>query len=257
MDRERFDAITRLAWTSSSRRTALGLLVGAAFLGHNVDSVESRLLAKRKGKKKRTKGRKPNGAGPCYTGTNCLTGPGRDTTGCDFSGSIQFFEGDFQGSDLSGANLTGAQMAGAKLNGADLSGACLVGANLLKAELDGADLGGAIFCRTTMPDGSLNDSDCGGGTRCCPTPEPTCPGGVCGPDTCTFNVDGICGLFLPPCCPGFICTPSAGIVIFNCEVPCDSDQDCTAFATPYQCRSDFGACPLFPGSRCCRPPAEE
>ena len=27
MDRERFDAITRLAWTSSSRRTALGLLV--------------------------------------------------------------------------------------------------------------------------------------------------------------------------------------------------------------------------------------
>lgn len=250
MDYDRFDAVARLVSTRQPRRGALMTLAGAALLGASSAMTTPDANAKRRKGKGQRKQR------PCFPGIGCVPGQGSDNAGCDFSYSTAFFEGDFHGSDFSGANFTGAQMAGSNLQGADLAGACLVGANLLKADLDGADLDEAILCRTLMPDGSTNDSGCDAGTRCCPTPSPTCPGGVCGADTCIYTVDGICApVFGAPCCPGFTCTPSAGIIIANCEVPCDSDQDCANLGSPYVCRGDFGACPFFPGSRCCRPVA--
>jgi uncharacterized protein YjbI with pentapeptide repeats len=152
MDRGQFDALARLVWTEQSRRTALATLLGAALLGQAPVSVASKKKAKASSK-------------PCYAGTRCTPGKGRNTSGCDFSGSVEFFEGDFRGANLSNSNFTGAQLAKANFRGANLSGACLVGASLADAKLGGSvNLHNAVYCRTLMPDGSINDQDCDKGT---------------------------------------------------------------------------------------------
>jgi hypothetical protein len=248
MNREHFDALAKLVWGKSSRRRALGTILGGALLGHAPVPVG----AKRKSTNKRNRRRKKKR--DCYPGTSCHLGPGRDNAGCDWEGATAFFEGDFHGADLSGANLTGAQMAGANLHGADLGGACLVGANLLAADLGGADLDGAIFCHTLMPDGSFNDSGCGQGTRCCPTPGPICR--TCAGSDCIQSFNTPCSIFGTPCCPGMACTSTAALGFTTCQAPCDTDQDCVSQFGPgiKCCAGQSLVCPFFPGARCCAVP---
>jgi hypothetical protein len=239
MDRVQFDTLARLVWTKQSRRTALATLFGASLLGRVLDPVTA---TKRKRKIR-----------PCYRGTNCHLGPGKDNAGCDFEGSVAFFEGNFQGSNLSGANLTGAQLANADLSGVNLRDACLVGANLLGADLAGANLDGAVFCRTLMPDGAIDDSGCDRGTRCCPTPEPICR--ICGGGNCLGSINETCSIFGTPCCAGLACTATVAGFFTTCQVPCDSDQDCAKFGADLKCcAGQMLVCPFFPGARCCQPP---
>jgi hypothetical protein len=239
MDRDQFDTVVKLVWTTASRRAALGTVLGAALLGR----VPALHAAKRKNKKKRKKKDRD-----CYPGRSCQPGPGQDNAGCDFEGSVAFFEGNFQGSSFHGANLAGAQMAQANLQGVDLGGACLVGANLLDADLAGANLDGAIFCHTTMPDGTTNDSGCGQGTRCCPT---GCQGELC-PTECIHDINRVCSIFGTPCCPGLVCTPTFPTTfITSCQWPCGSNKQCTdRLGEGWKCDLNIAAC-LYLGKPCC------
>jgi hypothetical protein len=255
MDREQFDTLARLVSTRQSRRAALTMVLGAALLGHNpavlakrtrTGSVKAQANGKAKAKSK-----------PCYPSTNCTPGKGKNTSGCDFSNSTAFFQGDFRGANLSNSNFTGAQMAQGDFRGANLSGACFVGANLLDATMGASvNLGNAIFCRTLMPDGSIEDRDCDKGTACCPTPPPICPPGEeCGPEgTCVTGANTTCGLFIGPCCPDFVCTPSLLPVLLQCEFRCSSDADCrvldpdrhsyTCVVEPFNCTYVGKCCQL-------------
>jgi hypothetical protein len=256
MDRERFDALARLVWTKTSRRTALGALLGAALLGREPDPATAKPKPKdkrqrRRQRKQRKKGNTGNNR-PCYPGTNCRTGPGQDASGCDFSGSVAFIAGDFSGSDLRGANFTGAHLALANFQGADLGGACLVDANLREADLAATDLGGAIFCRTRMPDGTINDSGCERGTRCCPTPPPVCPPGEeCAPETCNHFGD-FCGTVAGPCCPGWDCINPP---LSACNLFCSTTEYCVQKVGPgHVCtiNNPFACGPGLPGGvGCC------
>jgi hypothetical protein len=256
MDRGQFDTLARLVGTKRSRRAALGTVLGAVLLGRapGVPAAKRKHNTgpKHKDKKRKDKG-KPRPNQPCYPGTRCLPGVGRDNAGCDFSGSTQFFEGDFSGSQFSGANFTGAQMAGANFQGADLGGACLVGANLLDAAIDSStNLKDAMFCHTVMPDGSRNDRDCDRGTHCCPSPcqDNQCPSGVC-----LVQPGVICSIFGPPCCEGMACTP---FLLFpgltHCESPCTTVNECkTRYGPNYTCKRDLEFCAYLPGALCCQP----
>jgi hypothetical protein len=254
MDREQFDTLARLVSTRQSRRAALTTVLGAALLRHDPAAV----LAKRKragSVKAQAKTKAKAKSKPCYPSTNCTPGKGKNTSGCDFSNSTAFFQGDFRGSNLSNSNLTGAQMAQGDFRGANLSGGCFVGANLLDAKLGSSvNLGGAIFCHTLMPDGTIEDRDCGKGTRCCPTPPPICEGAECGPeDTCVTGANTTCGLFIGPCCPDFVCTPSLLPVLLQCEFRCSSDADCRVLdpdEQSYTCVPDPGNCPFI--GKCCQ-----
>jgi hypothetical protein len=250
MDREHFDALARLVWTKKSRRTALGIVFGAALLR----AVPDPLAAKGKHKRRRKHRRQRRNNRPCSPGTNCTLGQGQDNAECDFSGSVAFFELEAQGSNLSHANFTDAQMAGANFQGANLGNACLVGSNLLGAAIDAAtNVQDAVFCRTLMPDGSFNDRDCGKGSRCCPAPF-SCVGERC-PATCIDAPNAQCSLSIPygGCCPGLVCVPSSTAPIrTTCQTPCGEDGSCRArFGTPWQCAFEPETCRYLQG-QCCQ-----
>lgn len=208
MDRERFDTITRLAWTASSRRAALGLLIGAVLLGHDPVPGAAKPLAARKSKKRKSK--KP-AADPCYPGRACIPGPGRDNAGCDFSFSTTFRDRDASGSQLGKSSFRGADLRGADFQGADLGGACFVGADLEGAKLGGAALNGATFCNTVLPDGTVDDSGCDQTTPCCPPLELDCPDATikCGIDDGAGFCSKVVGRLGPVarCGAGLCCGP--------------------------------------------------
>jgi hypothetical protein len=250
MDRERFDALTRLVWTNQSRRGVLGMLLGATSLVHTTVVAKPKPKAKRQRQRKR----KQRSERRCFPGRSCLLGQGKDNAGCDFARSVAFFQRNAQGANLSHTNFTDAQMAEANFQGADLGGACLVGANLLEAVIDNStSLKNAIFCHTLMPDGATNDSGCGKGTRCCPTPGPICR--TCA-DDCLGSINDICNAFgTRRCCPGMGCAPTAYIFLTTCQAPCNTDQDCAPFGTGLKCCAGQALiCPFFPGARCCAVP---
>ncbi|MGH2618265.1 MAG: pentapeptide repeat-containing protein, partial [Thermomicrobiales bacterium] len=208
MDREQFDALARLVWTKSSRRTALGTILGAALLGSGSALVAAKPKPKDKRQRKRKRSqRQQRRDGPCYPNGACRPGRGQNNAGCNFSRTIAFFELEAHGSKLNHTNFTGAVLAQADLRGADLGGACLVGANLLDAVIDNStNLKDAIFCRTLMPDGTVNDSGCGKGTRCCPTPDPICAEEPCEGDDCIRDINRVCSIFGTPCCFSLWCS---------------------------------------------------
>jgi hypothetical protein len=244
MDRELFDTIARLAGAKKSRRAALGVLLGSAMLGHPVVSVS----AKRNGKE----GVRAARERPCYRGTTCTPGKGRNNAECDFTNSLAFFELDVRGSNLSNANFTEAEMAGANLQGVNLGGACLVGANLLGAKIDAStNLGGAIFCRTLMPDGSFEDRDCGQGTHCCPAPF-NCEGDQC-PAQCIDAPNAQCSLNVPygGCCPGLRCVfSSTNPIRTTCQAPCGDDKVCHRFGAAWHCAFEPVICRYLRGDCC-------
>ena len=108
MDRGQFDSLARLVSSKQSRRAAFGTLLGATLLRHDPTAV----LAKGKGRGKiRSQAKAKAKSKPCYPGTRCTPGKGRNTSGCDFTSSTALFAGDFRGANLSNSNFTGAQLA--------------------------------------------------------------------------------------------------------------------------------------------------
>ena len=103
MDRSQFDLLARLVSSSQSRRSALAALLGAALLGRDPGVT----LAKGK-RKVKVQAKAKAKAKPCYPGTTCTPGKGKNTSGCDFSGSTAFFERDVRGSNLSNESTSRA-----------------------------------------------------------------------------------------------------------------------------------------------------
>jgi hypothetical protein len=213
MNASRFDRLTRLLGSSSSRRAVFPavLTLGAG--------LAPRITADASGARRRAPRRKrPAAPAADQKGSPCdnrchLCSPrefhsGADLRGCDLSGQI-LTKRDLAASDLRGACLQGATLRGASLDGADLEGACLrdtilmdsslrgarlknahlCGANLIGADLSGArvtasQLECALVCNTRMPDGSIGDDDRGTSRACaacdntCARDE-TCCGTVC------------------------------------------------------------------------------
>ena len=177
MDRERFDALTRMLATTGSRRGALGALLGLA-LGRSGDVLAKGGKNHGKGKgrdkgkqhharhgkgrgKKRDRGqdeaRTPStvaAEAACYAGANCTAGAGKYLVKCDLGSSSALKNASCRGCNLSSANLRQADASGANLSNANLSKACLVDANLTGANLTGANTSGASYCRTRMPNGT-------------------------------------------------------------------------------------------------------
>ena len=241
MDRDRFDALTRLLGSAGSRRAALGAAVGAALGGGALASA-----AKKGGKKGKKKKKAPQ---TCF-GTRLCEFPsdGQDFENCDLSGAFlldcngcNFRNANLGGADLSitsyqgvsfrNANLSGANLEDADVSGASFRDACLSGANFSGANTDGADFRGAIFCGTTLTDGFVDDSGCDDRNNCClpipgecnepckkdvdcPEGEECCDGVCCGGFfACEFSIPG----------PGRVCVDTG---IGGCDFPCVKDADC-------------------------------
>ncbi|MFN8661557.1 MAG: pentapeptide repeat-containing protein [Thermomicrobiales bacterium] len=162
MNRSTFDDAARVLAETTSRRVALGVLVGGGLLALEGSAADAR----RKNKRRRKRAR----ARVCYGGQACTPGKGAANAGCDFSQSMVFRGLDISGSNLSGANLSLADASGADLRGVSLKNACLAGATLRNALLDNATvLKGAIYCNTVMPDGTINNAHCSKSSKCCST----------------------------------------------------------------------------------------
>jgi uncharacterized protein YjbI with pentapeptide repeats len=265
MDREQFDALTRLIGLKGTRRSALVALLGAVLLHQD---LESALAGGHKGKgkgkhhkrhKHKRRRRRRSVAPPprviprpltpvavnCFPGTNCnFPGAGVVAKGCDFSGSTTFRDLDASGGIFSGSNFSNADLSGADFQGALLDGACLVGADLHKAHLDTSTLlEGAIFCNTIMPDGSINDTGCSHGTSCCPTAisSPNPPQGR----QCR-TIHEYCGLVLGECCS----TECMGGILSRCERLCANSGECqAAYGPDAECVS--GRQPQCGNAACC------
>ncbi|MFN8594417.1 MAG: pentapeptide repeat-containing protein [Thermomicrobiales bacterium] len=195
MDRDRFDALTRLVGASRSRRSVVGAVVGALLLAPRPDAfADQRKRRGQSGKDQhRTRTRAEAVPASCFGTGACTPGPGANLAKCDFS------EATLSGVVCTGCNFKNASLRGATASNANFKGAnfdktCLVDANLTGANLTNANLSSAIFCRTIMPDGSINNSGCAKGTTCCPT----CidEGDACG--------NGVVGT----CCGGIACAAS-------------------------------------------------
>jgi hypothetical protein len=228
MDREQFDALTRLAATRGSRRAAIGALLGSVLVSQDA-------LAKG-GKHHHHKGNKPPRPRICYPGDKCVPGTAHTNTQCDFSNSDVFVGLDAQSSNLSGSNFTNADLRGADLRAVNLSDSCLIDATLAGATVDAStNLHRARFCNTVMPDGSIRDDDCDRPTPCCSgqgrgSPG-TCPGGRCfgySPNACGDGCicDGHTCLKCvgndEVCQPGVIecCSPTVACLQFCTSVGC-------------------------------------
>ncbi|MGH2616226.1 MAG: pentapeptide repeat-containing protein [Thermomicrobiales bacterium] len=229
MDRNRFDALTRLLGREGSRRAALGAALSAAILGTGL----------RAGAKKKNRKKKKNPPQTCFGTLLCeFPGPALDFENCDFSGqdvcegadcsgsnfrradlsNAELDDGNFQGASFRDANLRGADLEDSDLSGASFRDACLVGATFFGANVDGAHFGGAIFCSTTLSDGTVDNSGCDDGTNCCPTDGcfdgVECEGTCCEfPCSCVEAVPG----------PGDAC---ADLDVGDCDFPCTKDPDC-------------------------------
>jgi hypothetical protein len=230
MDRERFDALTRLFSSSQTRRTAVFGLLGApiagALLGHDAD-VEAKNKGKGKARKQKVKAQ----AVPAKCFIQGCTLTKSNLSKCDFGGT----------STLSGKNLTGYNLSNINLEDADASGANFTGVNFAKSCLVDADLSGAtingttnfsqtIRCRTTMPNGTVDNTGCNKGTTCCPTcieEGETCGAGI-GGSCCdgTSCVNGVC--VCGPCteveCQTATCEVVGGVAVCNYDVVPDGDQ---------------------------------
>ena len=244
MDREHFDALTRLFSTRGSRRAALATALGGVLLGRVVDPAEAGRKRKGKHHKRQRQDEDDDDNGQdeqCYPGTDCRPGQGRTNAGCDFSGSTTFAGRNVRGAILAGANFTGADASGADLRGAVLTDACLVNADLREARIDESTvLDGAIFCHTVLPDGSIDDTGCSRETPCCPTSPPGGGAPLCRDDSECTNAGELC-------CDGrCIDVRFDPLHCGNCRRFCDLDNaghcvegiciNCVVCADPRQCQ---------------------
>jgi hypothetical protein len=253
MDRDRFDALTRVFGKAGSRRALLGALAGSTLLVPGLAAEAKKHKAKKKGNKGKARAQSDR-PDTCF-GTRACAFPsdGRTLRACDLSGTeiascdgcdfryadlgfVDLTEGSFQGASFRDANLAGAFLDYSDVSGVSFRGACLVGADLFGANTDGADFRGAILCGTTMPDGSIDDSGCDNGTDCCPTTPctpGTCPPGceeadlVPGPGTACISDEGGCDF---PCikdaeCPEtWLCVDDGFCEFTHCHPPCSCEE---------------------------------
>lgn len=202
MNGSRFDGLTSLLASSSSRRSMPPLLLAALFGTTHGLAPHAGSARKRRSRRKRPTA-SPAGADRASCANRCRRcsslelKSGAQLSGCDFSDRI-LTRRDLSGCDLRGACLQGADLRGVLLDGSDLGGACLhdallggaslrgvtlkqatlCGANLSNADLSGArvdraQLDCALICGTTLPDGSIGDDD-RGTSRDCPPCDDTC-----------------------------------------------------------------------------------
>ncbi|MFN8594008.1 MAG: pentapeptide repeat-containing protein [Thermomicrobiales bacterium] len=205
MDRERFDALTRMLAAPASRRKAVAALFGIGITG-------SADLGAAKQKRRKTQGGKVS----AQASTCDSPGPGKNLSGCDYRGD------DFSGQSLAGANLnaaifvdatmvsanlSGASAKGTRFADADLCGATLRSAVLKQADFRGADLTradlraavcagaeftAATFCQTVTCEGTVRNDGCPSGVDpkdvCCTTADCSggreCRDGLCVCDVC-------------------------------------------------------------------------
>jgi hypothetical protein len=176
MDRDRFDALTRLLATPGSRRAAISVLLGTGLVAKSLDALAKKPSKKDrdKGKAKKARNRKQQkkraraeaAAGCCKSG-NCSPGTGKNLTRCCFEGQT-LTKKSFKSSNLTEANFTGANLTNANFASTNLTRACLVDATITGANFKSANLSGVVRCRTK--DGAnVDDSGCHLGTPCCPT----------------------------------------------------------------------------------------
>ena len=189
MDRERFDALARLVATSTTRRTAMGALLGGA-LSAALGTATARKGRDRKSRGRNTKqqGRARIEASSCCATGNCAPGAGKNLARCCYED--QNLTGKtFKGANLGGADFSGAILTNANFTGANLDKTCFIGADVTGAKFTGANTGTAIFCRTRTSQG-IDDSGCQRGTRCCPAcaADADCADcGVCREGRCVAN----------------------------------------------------------------------
>lgn len=197
MDRDRFDALTRLFISSSSRRTVLGALLGAKLSAPLADAAKKR--------KRREKRRQRNAPAVAAQAVDCLSlGHGANVSGCNYTGEDHsgedlsssrmvgtiFRDGTLVGADLSSSAMKNAVFRNAEMCGADLRSSTVGGANFRDADLTLATFkssggcssatftAGTTFCGTVMCDGSVRNDDCPGGPPpgfCCTNAQ--CPVG--------------------------------------------------------------------------------
>jgi hypothetical protein len=268
MDRDRFDALTRLLGASGSRRATLGGLVGTALLGGGLETAAK----SKKGKKAKT----------CFGTKSCpfpsdgqdfeqcqLAGlAAEDCNGCDFRGAdlgnADFSHVKVQGASFRNANLRNAFFDHADASGASFRDACLVGADFFGANLDGASFRGAILCHTIFPNGQVRNGGCDKVSKCCPGPEPNecrkdsdcggavpfCCNNVCSDECCS---DGQCpgDACNAPVCQQGSCgtTPTPGVPCDSGTGPgsgtCDAEGVCQP-NTPNVCSGKPSSTPCFP-----------
>ena len=207
LDHDRFDTLVRAVFANrkASRRAAGIALLGAVVM----ETAPSAAVAKRQSRRRNRA--TTSAVDRCYPNTNCVPGPGRNASRCDFAFSTVFRNLNVRGANLGNSSFTGADLTGADFRGANLSGACFVSADLTGVRLGSAvNLHKAVFCNTVMPDGTRNDSDCAGTTPCCHLRSQNCPdesftcwtlesSGNCRAAAGTLRV-GTCWSF-PTCCP--------------------------------------------------------
>jgi hypothetical protein len=230
MDRERFDALTRVLATQGSRRAALGAVLGGLLLGETAGVLAKHGKGKHNGKargkgKHRGKARseakakkaRANQGGGCCSNGACDPGAGAYVSKCCFQGQDLTSE-TFKGANASSANFADADLSGVSFRGANVRNACFVDADLTGADFTAATSTGAIYCRTITDTGEDN-SGCDRGTPCCPTCDAEHP---CGEDE--VCCDGRC--FSGNCCTRSDCTLAEPICRRNVCVPCTSDSQC-------------------------------
>lgn len=189
MDPTRFDALARTLFAATSRRGAIGLLLGAGLSGFGREALarwkkrtagkgnaSAQRLRKRKGdggatrrnaKARNARSARAETARCCSTG-NCAPGKGRNLAGCCYG------DQNLSGKNVSAANLGSANFAGttltrANVQAANLGKACFVDADLRGLKTNAStNWGGAILCRTRTDRGEDN-AGCDLGTPCCPT----------------------------------------------------------------------------------------
>jgi hypothetical protein len=233
MDREWFDALTRLVAAQRSRRATLSALVGATLLG---GGLETAAKSKKNKKPKTCFGTKrcpfPSD-GRNFEQCNLAGVSAEDCNGCDFRGA-DLGNADFSGSKVQGASFRAANLRNAFFDHADASGAsfrdaCLVGADFLGADLHGASFRGAILCNTTFPNGQVRNGGCDKVDKCCP-----------GPDTTECNKDS-------DCAGGRVCCDHVCSTRCGCPpaTPTDCGGTCTDTTTD---RNNCGACGNVCGS---------
>ena len=132
MDRERFDALTRLLATTPLRRAALGGVLGAGLAG----TPGLTRAAKKNRHKKGKGGRQTRGTAQVSAQAADRSSPGQGSnySGCEFDGD------DFSGDDLSSSRGVGTSFRTAELVGTNLASSNLKSAVFRNANLCGADL---------------------------------------------------------------------------------------------------------------------
>jgi hypothetical protein len=245
MDRDRFDALTRLFGRKGSRRLALGAVLGAGLFGAARGEGAEAKRRKRKGRKGRSRRASNQAIAPrccgqrtcdlptkhsdrqeCFyvgfdlsgidaQGTNMSRVDGRDTVFSTASRPSNWSRVSFESACLQASSFVGAD-----LRAANFKLACLVDADLTGARVDAStNFHEAILCRTRVPAGSgLNGNrDCTRPTSCCSTCEESCVSprvccrGVCCPELQTCR-NGRCS----GCSDPSRCFNRCGVITDRC-----------------------------------------